>query len=246
MIIYCIQNKINGKRYIGQTIYSLEVRIKSHFKCADKGVDRKLYRAIRKYGKHNFDYFILCECSNVQELNIKEAYYIGLYDTFRHGYNMTKGGPDNPMNHKNLVDKHNAKMRTLEVRNKISNTLKQRIAQRGISQQTRDKISKKLKGNKNFAGHKRTPEAIEKTSKSHYKPIYCVDKQFNVVKSFICLRDAATWVCELQNSTNYTGKCKRLKQSNDFRRFYNDHLWIYGVPCVETIETIKNEFLIKE
>ena len=242
MIIYCIQNKINGKKYIGQTRYSLEARIRSHFRSANKGVDRKLYRAIRKYGKENFEYFILCECKDANEMNIKEAYYIGLYDTYVHGYNMTNGGPDNPMNHKELVDKHNAKMRSEDVRKRISKTLKDRIAKNGISQETRNKLSNSMRGNTNFAGHKRTQYAIEKTNESHYKPIYCLNADFELVREFKCLRDAATWVCELQNSPNYTGKCRRLKQSNDLRRFYNGLLWIYGVPCVETIETIKTEY----
>lgn len=34
MIIYCATNKINNKKYIGQTINTLEERIRGHFTFA--------------------------------------------------------------------------------------------------------------------------------------------------------------------------------------------------------------------
>lgn len=88
--IYCIENKINGKKYIGQSIDIsrrwTEHRQKSRF---DKGTI--LYNSFKKYGVENFNFYIIEECKE-EELNNREIYWISYYDTFKHGYNMTLGG----------------------------------------------------------------------------------------------------------------------------------------------------------
>lgn len=105
--IYQIINKINGHSYIGQSI-NIEKRIKQHFSTAfntnknNKEYDKALYRAIRKYGKENFDIIILEECSQ-SSLNDREKYWIDYYNTFNNGYNETIGG-DGVVGHSN--EKH--------------------------------------------------------------------------------------------------------------------------------------------
>jgi group I intron endonuclease len=97
-IIYLAVNKINNKKYIGQTIHNLETRIKWHLrhsKIAKIGFDY----AIKKYGFHNFtfDYIRICKIS---ELNKLEKYYIKKLKTYaplnkKYGYNLTVGGDNN-------------------------------------------------------------------------------------------------------------------------------------------------------
>lgn len=69
--IYKIENLINHKCYIGQSV-KIEQRWKNHKITAknlnDKNYDNPLYRAIRKYGIENFSFEIIEECS-VNELN---------------------------------------------------------------------------------------------------------------------------------------------------------------------------------
>lgn len=91
--IYKIENKISKKCYIGLSI-NIEKRIKDHFSKAfikDKEYNKSLYRAIRKYGKENFNSTILEECLQ-EELFEKEIYYINKYNSYYNGYNETLGG----------------------------------------------------------------------------------------------------------------------------------------------------------
>ena len=90
--IYLIENKINGKKYIGQTTCSVKERFKQHLKDSRKHLERPLYRAISKYGKENFEIQELEKCS-IEKLNEREQYWIQYYNTFYgEGYNATLGG----------------------------------------------------------------------------------------------------------------------------------------------------------
>lgn len=87
--IYKIENKINGKVYIGQSVDILR-RWREHRYSISKA-DTPLYRAINKYGLENFTFEVLEECE-VNELDIKEVNYIIEYNSFYNGYNQTSGG----------------------------------------------------------------------------------------------------------------------------------------------------------
>lgn len=94
--IYKIENLINGKSYIGQSI-DIERRFRAHrtrpFNENDRAYNSYFYRSIRKYGLDNFSFNILEECS-VDELNEKEKFYIEKYNSYRNGYNQDEGGTD--------------------------------------------------------------------------------------------------------------------------------------------------------
>lgn len=86
--IYKIENLINGKIYIGQSI-EIEKRWKKHLAAQD---DFLIHKAIRKYGKNNFNFTILEEC-DIMDLDRKECYWINYYNTIiPNGYNMITGG----------------------------------------------------------------------------------------------------------------------------------------------------------
>ena len=97
--IYKIQNKINGKCYIGQSI-NIYKRWQEHkSNSINKNHEDSyypLYCAIRKYGIDNFDFSIIEEC-NQEELNNKEIYWVKYYNSFENGYNQTLGGNTNPL-----------------------------------------------------------------------------------------------------------------------------------------------------
>lgn len=88
--IYCYINKVNGKRYIGQT-KDFNRRHKQHLHNNEQLIDKK----IKEYGKENFYVEILEENLNSDELDIREIYYINLFDTLvdnGKGYNVAIRG----------------------------------------------------------------------------------------------------------------------------------------------------------
>lgn len=97
--IYMYSNKINGMKYIGQTVRRLEKRDWEHWNRDDFYIDR----ALRKYGKENFSLEVLEEgIANKKVLNEREKYWIEYYDSFNNGYNLTKeaGGAETFDEHK--------------------------------------------------------------------------------------------------------------------------------------------------
>ena len=86
-IIYKITNKVNNKVYIGQTVTSLEERWKGH--CYKKGCVY-MHNAIIKYGKSSFKKEIIEQNVPVDDLDIRETYWIKYYKSYirEYGYNI--------------------------------------------------------------------------------------------------------------------------------------------------------------
>lgn len=90
--IYLITNIITGEQYVGQTRRSFSERINQHIRAAADGkIKYALYSAMRKYGIENFKWEVIEE-PNVDDLNIREKFWIAYYDTYKNGYNETTGG----------------------------------------------------------------------------------------------------------------------------------------------------------
>lgn len=73
--VYETINKLNGKKYIGKCIFD---RINNWENYLGSGVYLK--RAIKKYGKENFEKKIICIAYSDDELNRLEEYYLKFYD----------------------------------------------------------------------------------------------------------------------------------------------------------------------
>lgn len=83
--IYKIENILNHKIYIGQSVH-IERRWAEHCFPSKKSI---ISKAIQKYGKENFTFQVLEECS-IDELDDKEIYYIKKFDSIvPNGYNVT-------------------------------------------------------------------------------------------------------------------------------------------------------------
>ena len=90
--IYKITNTKTQEAYIGQSV-DIVKRWTDHIKCGlgiNASATNKLYNAMKQYGVHNFTFELMEECKK-EELNEKEAFWIGMYQTNTLGYNITAG-----------------------------------------------------------------------------------------------------------------------------------------------------------
>ena len=98
--IYKIENLINGKIYIGQSV-DIHERWLEHKRINNRENEKvaqsyPLYQAFKKYGLENFSFEVIEECKR-EQLDEKEQYWINYYHSFihdpqSHGYNLTLGG----------------------------------------------------------------------------------------------------------------------------------------------------------
>jgi len=136
MYIYILTNKVNRKKYVGQSVNhpteSKHGRIKLHFYLTEKGCSA-LHSAIKKYGKENFVYEIVeYQGASQESLNAIERWYVKKENSVApNGYNLETGGKNKGR----------------------------------ASAETCTKIGIAKKGNKNMLGKKHSPETREKIRK---------------------------------------------------------------------------------
>lgn len=151
--IYCYRNKINNKKYVGQSVDLVER--KRDFFVRNKMYSGKIFQnAIEKYGRENFEYSILTHCKP-EELNFFEAFYISRLKTTdrKYGYNATTGG--------------DSFERTEDCRKHMAESW---------TDERRKKISEKLSGENNGFYHHKHDEATIELLKKHKKE--CDEKRF--------------------------------------------------------------------
>ena len=223
MLIYVVTNDVNNKLYFGKTTKTLRERILNHKRSCRAGTDNHFYRAVRKYGWKEF--------------------YIWHYDTIKNGYNMAKGGEFNAMDSDVIKERHDAKMRTPEVRKKISESMKAYHRKNGgITEEHRRHLSENKKA---FYASERGQETKRKfretyhLSEAHYralndaknKALYCINESGTVVAEFSRVTDASTWwqhngYGEVRYLRTISGTIKRSATEN---RYIKGLKWIYRV-----------------
>lgn len=172
--IYKITNKINGKMYIGKTIFTVEQRWKEHQKDSRRRdfEKRPLYSAIKKYGIENFSIEEVEECP-IEILSEREKYWIEYYGSFKNGYNATIGGDGKQYIDYDLVV---ANYKKLKNQTKVAELMK-------ISTDT---VFNALKAKKERI---LTQQEIQVNERGYI--IYQYDKENNYLKSFPSARAAA-------------------------------------------------------
>lgn len=103
--IYCIRNIINNKIYIGKS-KNIYVRISGHIQQLNnksKNENRHLINAWNKYGKENFEYFVLEYFDEINEnvLKEKELFWMDNYNSYdrNYGYNLRRDSSTNMIVH---------------------------------------------------------------------------------------------------------------------------------------------------
>lgn len=92
-VIYCIENKINGKKYIGKAT-SFKGRKAYHMSKLRNGIHDNDYlqKSYNLHGEENFIIYVVEEC-NMEDLSEREIFYIKEWNTKTpNGYNLTDGG----------------------------------------------------------------------------------------------------------------------------------------------------------
>jgi group I intron endonuclease len=171
--IYIITNKIDNKKYIGQTLENdIRERWKSHFK---KGSNcRYLKHALVKYGKNNFKFDIICICFD-SDCDRYEKEYMEKYNTIvPNGYNLREAGNNG---------RHN-----IETKKKIADSV--RLYYSTLSVEQKKEIKEKHSGiNNPLFGKKRTKEQLKNVKNK--KKVECYNLKNELVGTFDSIADGA-------------------------------------------------------
>ena len=234
-IIYQIRNKINNKKYIGQTIRTLIARIDDYKRGFGNGY---INNAFNKYGWDNFEFTIIDSASSIDELNNKEIYYINKHKTNNcdFGYNIELGG--------------NNKIPTIETLEKMSRShlgikqtnewINKRIATAGTEEakkygRNKTDDEKKLlseKSPKYWLGKSRDDKTKEKISKTK-KEKGLSNKQKKILFKKVYVRNPKTnEVIETYESTVHASNVVGVNQSTVSRwckneKIIKNKLWTY-------------------
>lgn len=93
-VIYCIENYLNHKKYIGKTSTEVSKRWSEHFKTSLNigGIKRqKIHDNLFKHWD-NFTFSIIEVVNENNSLSEREKYWISFYQTDKFGYNIKGGG----------------------------------------------------------------------------------------------------------------------------------------------------------
>jgi len=116
--IYKIKNKINNKKYFGQTVLKTGIRWNgtlSNLKDCYKNNPHLINSAL-KYGVENFEAKTIDSAKTKEKLDELEEYYIIKFDTInrKKGYNMRYGGSRGKLSEetkKKISESHKGKYR---------------------------------------------------------------------------------------------------------------------------------------
>lgn len=186
--IYKIENKVNGKFYIGSTQNSLKKRKGEHLSelRGNYHGNRYLLNSWNKYGEENFEFETIEDFKFPQHYNrdyiyeyviSREMYYISI---LKPHYNLAKeirGGKLGRV----VSEEEKEYLRKLFTGKKVSEETKIKIriarAKQVITEEHKRKIGLKSKGNKYCLGRKLSNEHIEKIRKSTQ---YLADNQLGL------------------------------------------------------------------
>lgn len=203
----------SGKVYIGQTT-NQTLRRKKWFNMSSPYTSldwkSKIDKARIKYGPSSFIYEVLFQNKYVSrraakiELNTLEAYYVGLYDSYRAGYNSTIGGDSasGPIKHSNRTK---LKMRLSHLGKRMNDASKAKLSKALTGIKRSEEFKEKAKVA--HKGQVRTKESIQKQIQAQYKEVAMIDLEGNIVRVFNSIGTTAKYIGRTAGSISIA--CKR-------------------------------------
>lgn len=207
--IYCIENTLNHKKYIGKAV-DIASRWRTH-KCElRKGIhpNRHLQRAWNKYGEHAFYFYVIREVP-IEKLAEAEMEEIKRQRATVNGYNITEGG-EGQLGRK-LTAEQRAHLSEINQGAKNPNYGLKR------SEETRRKMSESMRGLKHKPLTEAHKKALSEKLKGRKKPFFNKPVlHLETNKIYKSLTDAA-------NATGFSisgisGVCRGKRNS-----IYNNH-----------------------
>lgn len=223
--IYCIENIINHKKYIGQakSIYDRWSKHKSALRrnCHDND---HLQKSWNKYGEENFSFYIVEKCSE-DILDEREIFYINSFNLLNgdYGYNEKEGG----FNGRVSEEANNRRKESLkqyynnqEIRDKKSES--------AYKQWANPDIKAKIVGENNgMYGRTHSEEAKEKISNANkgrisyhrdWTPVFCIE----LCKEYKCAVDACL---DLGIKKDYAGQILQVCRGLGNRKTVGGYHW---------------------
>lgn len=200
----------SGKCYIGQTTNEL-LRRKAWNSGKYHYAGAKIDRARSKYGSNSFSYEVLIRntyssrSTAIEDLNRLEIYYIGLYDSYRNGYNCTIGGDG--VTGVKLTKEQIAKVITANKGKKLTEEHKRKIGDKSKAWQNteegRAKMSKIRKGRKHNKKHK--------VSESWVTHVLQYDLKGNFIGEYFSIVEAARAIGKESLKSNISAVCRGIR-----------------------------------
>lgn len=205
--IYCIENLINKKKYVGKTTKTIEERFKEHCReyKKERCNKRPLYDAMNKYGIKNFKIYKLEYVEDNELLSNQEKYWIKKLNTYSYnGYNASKGGDGKILyDYKQIINLYNMGFSQKQISDKI-----------GCCTHT---ISKILKTN----------NIIIRGGRS--KIILQFDKNLNYIQQFNNSTEAVIWLINNNLAKNEGARNHIIDCCNNKIKHAYGFIWKYGI-----------------
>lgn len=210
--IYKIENLVNGKVYIGQSI-NFKRRFSEHLTELrnNKHANQYLQASWNKYGEHNFKISIL-ELCDIDNLEIKENYWINYYGGVNsdNTYNLKAGGLHG---HLSEISKQKLSIKAKAIHHKP------------LSSETKQKLSLALKGkkawNKGLHISEKQKEQISKANLGRKHTELAKQQISNTMKNYVKTEEHKKHLSESKKGKPLSEKHKQALKDAWVRRKLN-------------------------
>lgn len=230
--VYCILNKVNGKRYVGSTSVSFKDRLNHHRNRlrANGHKNAHIQRSWNKYGEDSFDFIILEVVDDFDLILDREQFWINSFE-FDSLYNINRLATGGDQFSRESIDKRAATMK-LRYKTVIENYGRWKVGEiqdsdltsgeiglfkvwsnpwnKGLKYESTDhfKVSKSVKGD-------RSKDIETKRNKLPEVEVYSIDGE--LLKTFRSSKDLEEWSMTEHNNLPIGGRFSKPRMGKDLK-----------------------------